>query len=131
MPACSDKELKMHHRLKNFATVVLAVAGGVAGLGGIAGPTLAQAKPDLLRGELLYSTHCIACHNAQLHWRDKKVAKDWSSLQAEVERWQKITGLGWREEDVTGVARYLNGLYYRFPEPQAASALAAQTTDSR
>jgi mono/diheme cytochrome c family protein len=121
----------MRHRLKNFATVVLAVAGAVAGLTGLAGPALVQTKPGLLRGELLYSTHCIACHNAQLHWRDKKAATSWDSLQAEVERWQKTSGLGWREEDVADVARYLNGLYYHFAEPRAAGALTALTTDSR
>ena len=121
----------MHHRLKNFATAVRIVAGGLAAWAGLAGPALAQAKPDLERGELLYSTHCIGCHSAQLHWRDKKAATSWDSLKTEVERWQKTTGLGWRERDVTEVARYLNGLYYRFPEPRAAGAVTAQTAPSR
>jgi mono/diheme cytochrome c family protein len=26
------------------------------------------------RGERLYTTHCIACHSTQMHWRDKWVA---------------------------------------------------------
>ena len=39
--------------------------------------------PDPTRGELLYSTHCIACHNAELHWRNRKLATDWKSLQSE------------------------------------------------
>jgi len=67
------------------------------------------------RGELLYSTHCIVCHNAQIHWRDKKLAKDWTTLQAEVQHWQKFTGLGWSDDDVTIVAQYLNTLYYHYP----------------
>jgi mono/diheme cytochrome c family protein len=70
------------------------------------------------RGEMLYSTHCIACHNAQVHWRDKKLARDWTTLQAEVRHWQKFTNLGWSDEDVALVARYLNTLYYRYPEAE-------------
>ena len=37
-------------------------------------------------------------------------------------------GLGWREEDVTDVARYLNTLYYRFPEPEPDGASTAEAT---
>jgi mono/diheme cytochrome c family protein len=32
------------------------------------------------RGELLYSTYCIGCHTAQIHWRDKTLATDWTIL---------------------------------------------------
>jgi mono/diheme cytochrome c family protein len=69
------------------------------------------------RGELLYSMHCIACHTEQVHWRDKKLAKDFQSLRAEVHRWQKLSALGWSDEDIAGVARYLNTLYYHYPAP--------------
>ena len=94
-------------------------------LSGLAGPMLAETPANVLRGELLYSTHCIVCHNAQLHWRDRKAASNWASLKVEVERWQKTSGLGWREEDVNDVARYLNALYYRFPELPANGASTA------
>lgn len=100
----------------------------VIGLLGFAGPVAARTPTDVRRGELLYSTHCIGCHTAQLHWRDKKAASNWASLKAEVERWQKTSGLGWREEDVTDVARYLNALYYRFPEPPADGASTADAS---
>jgi mono/diheme cytochrome c family protein len=79
------------------------------------------------RGEMLYSTHCIACHNTQVHWRDKRLARDWPTLQAEVQRWQKFTNLGWGEEDVTIVARYLNTLYYRYPEEEKSGEHAGST----
>ncbi len=103
----------------------------VAGFVGLAGPVHTQTKTGALRGELLYSTHCIGCHNTQLHWRDRKAANNWASLKAEVEHWQKTSGLGWREEDVTDVARYLNALYYRFPEPPASTAEAAASAPPR
>ena len=72
------------------------------------------------RGELLYSTHCIACHTSQMHWRDKKLATDWDSLKAQVQRWQAGAMLGWNEQDVVEVTRYLNDRFYRFPQSSDA-----------
>lgn len=76
----------------------------------------AQTLPmrDATRGELLYMTHCNACHSADVHWRDKKTVTDPASLRAEVRRWQKFSGLGWSDADVAEVARYLNALYYHY-----------------
>ena len=96
----------------------------LAWLGGL-GLAQAQTRTESARGELLYSTHCITCHSTELHWRDRKVVKNWTGLTAEVDRWQKRSGLGWREEDVTEVARYLNTLYYRFSAPEADRAATA------
>lgn len=75
------------------------------------------------RGELLYSTHCNACHTAEVYWREQKLATDWNSLKAQVNRWQSYIGLGWNEEDIIDVAHYLNTHYYNFPntEPKAFS----------
>ena len=72
------------------------------------------------RGELLYSTHCIACHTTQMHWRDKKQATDWNSLKAQVRAWQATARLEWSEDDVAEVARHLNERFYRFAQPSAA-----------
>ncbi|MGB7480590.1 MAG: cytochrome C [Burkholderiaceae bacterium] len=67
------------------------------------------------RGELLYSTHCIACHTEQVHWRDKRLATNWEQLKHQVRRWEDNTNLYWSEEDIDAVSRYLNALYYHFP----------------
>jgi mono/diheme cytochrome c family protein len=85
-------------------------------------PALAQTTPapNTSRGALLYSTHCIACHDSQIHWRDMKLATDWPSLKAQVRRWQASALLGWKEDDIIEVTRHLNALYYRFPERRAA-----------
>jgi len=82
-------------------------------------PADAEVQParDATRGELLYSTHCIACHSTQVHWREKKLVTDWAGLQSEVRRWQGVSGLGWSNEDIAAVARYLNTLHYRYPAP--------------
>jgi mono/diheme cytochrome c family protein len=75
----------------------------------------AQAMPDATRGDLLYSTHCIACHSVQVHWREKSVVTDWTSLRLQVRRWQGNAELGWSDGDIAEVARYLNDLHYRYP----------------
>ena len=65
-------------------------------------------------GELLYSTHCSTCHSVEIHWRANSLSSDWSSLKAQVRRWQLNIGLGWSEDEVTDVTRYLNNAYYNF-----------------
>lgn len=70
------------------------------------------------RGELLYDAYCKGCHSEQLHWREKQVATDWKSLVVEVRRWQANGNLDWSSDDVDAVARYLNGLHYRYRLPK-------------
>ena len=81
------------------------------------GGAAAQPSRDATRGEWLYSTHCITCHTAQVHWRDRKLATDWNSLQANVRRWQGAAMLGWSDADIDEVARYLNAIHYRYATP--------------
>lgn len=78
-------------------------------------PAQAQIKEGETRGELLYSTHCNACHASKIHWRDKKLATNWRSLKTQVRRWQANADLGWSEEEITDATRYLNAAYYHFP----------------
>jgi hypothetical protein len=77
----------------------------------------AQGGPPPTRGELLYTTHCLACHTKQLHWRNQSVATDWETLKAQVRRWQHTVGLQWSEADIVEVARYLNETIYHHPQP--------------
>jgi mono/diheme cytochrome c family protein len=78
------------------------------------------------RGELLYTTHCVACHTTQMHWRENKLATDWDTLKAQVRRWQGVARLAWTEADVDEVARYLNDTIYRYPEPARVGLLTVQ-----
>ena len=75
----------------------------------------APAADSPSRGELLYGTHCIACHDSQMHWRDKRLATDWPELVAQVRRWQGVAKLGWSDDDILEVARHLNQRIYRYP----------------
>ena len=68
------------------------------------------------RGELLYETHCIACHTTQVHWRDQRLVSNYAGLVAQVVRWQGNTGLGWTSEEVREVARYLDVTFYHLPD---------------
>ena len=77
----------------------------------------AQNAPDPTRGQLLYATHCVECHNSQMHWRDKRLASDWASLKAQVTRWQAVALLNWGEADIVAVTRHLNQVVYRFKPP--------------
>lgn len=79
-------------------------------------------SPDTPRGEMLYTTHCIACHTTQVHWRENRLAENWSSLNAQVRRWQSNEQLSWNDDDIRAVARYLNKLYYHFPEDEKAAS---------
>ena len=69
------------------------------------------------RGELLYENHCVACHTEQVHWRQQSLVTDWESLKRQVARWQAFSGLGWTPDDISAVARYINGLHYLYPQP--------------
>ena len=61
-----------------WKSVLVVLFGGFCNFVAVA----AEPARDASRGELLYSKHCIACHTAQVHWRDKKLATDWKSLKS-------------------------------------------------
>lgn len=85
----------------------------LVGINALAG---AQPAPSETRGELLYSTHCAACHTTQMHWRNERQAFDWESLKFQVRRWQGNAGLAWNDVDIAEVSRYLNETIYHYPQ---------------
>jgi mono/diheme cytochrome c family protein len=85
-------------------------------LTGISAVASAQLTPAETRGELLYSTHCVACHTTQMHWRNERQAFDWESLKFQVRRWQGNAGLAWNDADIAEVSRYLNESIYHYPQ---------------
>ncbi len=109
-----------------FVQNVLPVLVLAAGLGS---PWTFAAPQD--RGELLYNTHCVGCHNSQMHWRDKRQVVDWPSLRAQVRLWQATGLLAWDESDIDQVTRYLNDTYYRYPVPSAPRLTGRAFMDRR
>ena len=85
-------------------------------------------KTDEPSGELLYTTYCIGCHTTQVHWREKRLATDWTTLKFQVRRWLLNAGLGTGEDDIAALAGYLNGLYYNFPATDTKQSGAADAT---
>lgn len=93
-------------------------------------PSPSTSRPlDVTRGQLLYDTYCIACHTAQVHWRDHTVVGSWSDLLMQVDRWQRNSGQAWSASEIEDVAAYLNALYYRMP--CAPLACRGQSTAAR
>ena len=83
------------------------------------------------RGELLYTTHCVACHTTQVHWRDRRLATDWDSLQAQVVRWQATGSLNWSDEDILAVTRHLNERFYGFKSPSGSPVVLGSAPGER
>jgi mono/diheme cytochrome c family protein len=77
-----------------------------------------DAAPPAARGELLYAIHCIECHNARIHWRDHGLVRDWPTLEAQVDRWQRAAQLGWSRDDIREVTHYLGERVYGFAPRQ-------------
>jgi mono/diheme cytochrome c family protein len=102
------------------ALVLLAIAAAFAS-SMQAQPTRGETAAPT-RGQLLYDAHCVECHNAQIHWRTPNQARDWDSLLAQVDRWQAAAQLGWSEDDIAEVARYLNDTIYKFPAPRVRAS---------
>jgi mono/diheme cytochrome c family protein len=128
----------MHRSLARAAVgpnLIAVLLAGACALGWAAEAPMAPAGPPSPpgpaaegRGELLYRTHCIACHTTQMHWRDRRLATSWQSLKALVWRWQTATQLRWTDADVTEVARFLNDTIYGFPQTSGRVSLASQAT---
>ena len=72
---------------------------------------------DATTGRMLYFDHCQGCHEREIHWRDRRLVRDWTGLVAEVRRWQRNSGLAWSEAEILAVARHLNDTHYRLPGP--------------
>jgi mono/diheme cytochrome c family protein len=104
-------------KLLSRTLLLVALTCGSAG-------ALSQVAPGTNRGQMLYTTHCIECHTTQMHWRDKRLARDWDSLKAQVRRWQGNAGLGWTDADITEVARHLNDTIYQHPQTSDRLGLA-------
>ena len=100
----------LHARLRGLWAAACGAAALACGL------AAAQEAAAPGRGALLYDTHCKACHDEQLHWRDQRVVRSWPGLKAEVARWQAAARLGWGEADIVAVARHLNEIVYHLPQ---------------
>lgn len=73
-------------------------------------------EPAKTRGQLLYETHCIACHESSLHIRERRKAKNIAEINQWVSRWVGYQKLNWGVEDIQEVVNYLNRQFYQYKE---------------
>lgn len=68
------------------------------------------------RGQLLYETHCSACHEQSVHSRNPRKAESVDKIKYFVTRWSTELKLNWSSSDIDEVAKYLNSKYYNFEQ---------------
>lgn len=74
----------------------------------------AAAAQDQPRGQLLYETHCGACHYERVHQRKKSAVKNLSELRDMVARWAPQTSHRFTLDELEAVVQYLDRSHYRF-----------------
>lgn len=73
-------------------------------------------ETDKPRGQLLYETHCTACHETSVHSRNPRKADSIGKVNYWVTRWSEELKLGWSRSDIGEVTSYVNSKYYNFAE---------------
>jgi len=73
-------------------------------------------EPAQPRGEMLYSNHCLGCHESVVHVREKRSARNLDALRKAVTRWSQELDLKWSSREIEDVVLYLNLRYYQHSE---------------
>lgn len=83
--------------------------------------TLPSIAADSARGQQLFETHCIKCHDTGIYKRAQPKVRSWPALLNEVRQWQTEGGQRWSVEEIDDVAAYLNKRFYKFERPAEVS----------
>lgn len=83
-------------------------------------PKAAPKGPEIesSRGQLLYENDCRGCHESVVHVRERRKASTPAAVEAWVRRWSGELKLGWGDDEVRAVSRYLDERYYKFHRTQ-------------
>lgn len=79
-----------------------------------AGSMPAPAAEGFDRARALYENHCRSCHESWAHTRDGRAVDSIDELRVRVASWSLHTSLGWTDEEINAVTRYLDRRFYRF-----------------
>jgi mono/diheme cytochrome c family protein len=93
-------------------------------------PAIACAA-DVLRGQSIYETRCIVCHDKSVHQREARKAKDFAGLREQVLRWSREVGGAWSEGEIDDIALYLNNRFYFFRCPPSVCGNSQAQIDTR
>lgn len=77
-------------------------------------PVIRDSQVEKPRGQLLYETHCGACHDTSVHNRNPRRADSISKIKYFVTRWSTELKLNWSAADIDAVTGYVNSKYYQF-----------------
>lgn len=69
---------------------------------------------DTEEAKTLVDQHCYQCHGTELYTRTDRKVKSLEGLHRQVQRCELALGLKWFDEEIAGVANYLNTEYYKF-----------------
>jgi len=123
----STMQLQVLRALTLVTALTAPQIGGAGGTPMDAAPSIAAA--DLEHGRKLYEVSCDACHNANVHWRDKSLVDSWPALVHQVNRWQRNANQRWEPADINDVAAYLNERFYHVSCPANECAPKAAALD--
>ncbi len=79
-----------------------------------AGAPGTAAKAEHTKALGLVTDHCIKCHGSEVYTRADRKVTTRDGLERQVRRCETALELTWFDEDIAGVASYLNDQYYHF-----------------
>jgi len=79
-----------------------------------AGAPGTAAKAEHTKALGLVADHCIKCHGSEVYTRADRKVTTRDGLERQVRRCETALELTWFDEDIAGVASYLNDQYYHF-----------------
>lgn len=68
--------------------------------------------------QTIHDTYCIVCHDTQVYTRDSRLANDYATLRAQVDRWQSNIALNWSDAEIDMMAVWLAERYYGLNCPE-------------
>jgi mono/diheme cytochrome c family protein len=79
-----------------------------------AGAPGAPAAAEHTKALGLVTEHCVKCHGSEVYTRPDRKVTSRDGLERQVRRCETALELTWFDEDIAGVAGYLNQQYYHF-----------------
>ncbi len=79
-------------------------------------PIIRDSQVEKPLGQLLYETHCGACHDVSVHNRNPRKADSINRIKYFVTRWSKELNLKWTQAEIDAVTDYVNSRYYQYPK---------------
>lgn len=70
------------------------------------------------QAKTMHDTYCIMCHGTELYTRESRIANDYETLRAQVNRWQGNAALNWSNTEINIMTDWLAERYYGLSCPE-------------